>query len=188
MGAIAGIYLLQSQSIPVEEIVDSSTGQPVRTSDVPENGFVNFVYPRANGMDSDTFRQFVLIHLRKGFTAPKNMGIVDRISGDTFIALSRVCVHLWCLCNFDSSDELLVCPCHSSEFVAGTGPPYDEAPGTAISGPAAQQAAPNNTLPIAALSIAADGTLSVTGIIGQVGCGQQCEAPEAIPTVSDGSN
>lgn len=160
----------------VQEIVNPSTNNPVKTSDLAENSFLNFVYPRSTtaSLNSNTFAQFVLIHLPKGFTAPKNLGVVDPVSGDTFIAFSRVCVHLWCLCTFDTESELIACPCHGSQFVAGQGPSNNELPGTAISGPAAQQKAPNNTLPVATLVLAPDGTISATGIVGQVGCGQGC--------------
>ncbi|MHB8568441.1 MAG: hypothetical protein ACYC7D_10510 [Nitrososphaerales archaeon] len=56
----------------------------------------------------------------------------------------------------------------------GTGPPYNKAPGTAVLGPASLQTPPNNQLPVILLSIAADGTISATGLVGQIGCGQKC--------------
>jgi len=136
LGAITGIggysflknfQYSDSTTLPDENIeqliLDPATNLPVKTSDLKENATLNFIYPRTGNptTDSDSFRQAILIHLPKGFTAP-NLGFVDPISGDTFIALSRVCVHLWCLCSYNASQDLLVCPCHSSQFVPGNGP------------------------------------------------------------------
>ena len=113
VGAIAGVggysfleNLQYSQLTTVPDgniaqlILDPATNLPVKTSDLKENAALNFIYPRTGNptTDSDTFRQALLIHLPKGFTAP-GMGYADPTSGDTFIALSRVCVHLWCLCS-----------------------------------------------------------------------------------------
>lgn len=181
--------LSSTGSLPVQQIESPATGLAVKTSDLAENESVNFVYPRSTDptLNQNTFAQFVLIHLPKGFTAPGNLGVVDNSSGDTFIALSRVCVHLWCLCSYNASSDLLVCPCHGSQFVPGDGPPYNDIPGTAISGPAASQPAPNNTLPVAILSIAEDGTISATGIVGQVGCGQKCSMEITTATSVDGA-
>ena len=47
-------------------------------------------------------------------------------------------------------------------------------PGLAVAGPASLQVAPNNQLPVITLSIASTGTISATGVVGQVGCGQKC--------------
>jgi len=132
---------------------------------------------------NNTFAQWVVIHLPKGMSAPANLSTVDPISGDTFIAFSRVCVHLWCLCNYDATSKLIVCPCHGSEFVPGDGAPYNSPPGTAVSGQASNQPSPNNTLPVLTLSIAKDGSMYVKGQIGEVGCGQDC-ASQASSTTS----
>ncbi|MCL4518244.1 MAG: Rieske 2Fe-2S domain-containing protein [Thaumarchaeota archaeon] len=165
-------------------LIDPTTNNVLKTTDVPENQSKNFVYPRTipavvSGKTTttqdlkNTFAQWVVIHLPKSLTA-SNFGAVDPISGDTFIALSRVCVHLWCLCDYNPSSELIVCPCHQSEYVPGFGQPYNAPPGAAIAGPASKQPAPNNTLPMLALSIAQDGSIYITGVIGSVGCGQDC--------------
>jgi Rieske Fe-S protein len=166
-----------------QEILDPATNSVVRTSDIAENEAINFIYPRTGdpSKDSNTFSQCVVIHLPKGFSAG-NFGAKDPISGDTFIAFSRVCVHLWCLCSYDTSNDLITCPCHGSQYVPGFGAPYNDEPGFAVSGPAASQPAPNNTLPVVTLSVASDGTLSATGVIGTIGCGQGCATAKSSST------
>ncbi len=42
--------------------------------------------------------------------------IVVRTSDTTFATLSNVCTHQGCLVNFNAALQLLVCPCHGSEF------------------------------------------------------------------------
>jgi Rieske Fe-S protein len=171
-------------------MVDPATNLALKTTDVQENRAVNFVYPRTGNpnVDSDTFRQAVVIHLPKGLTAPNNISALDPISGDTFIAFSRVCVHLWCLCNYDPSSSLINCPCHASEYVPGEGDPYNDPAGTAVSGPASNQTPPNNTLPIITISIASDGTLYATGVVGQIGCGQGCAGTTNVSAPSLSNN
>ncbi|MDG6908707.1 MAG: twin-arginine translocation signal domain-containing protein, partial [Nitrososphaerota archaeon] len=166
----------EGTATPKQAIIDLKTGLPLKTTDISENNWTTFVYPRTDNpnIDSDTFRQCVLIHIPKNFTAPSSLSVKDPISGDTFVALSRVCVHLWCLWSYFPSDDKGICPCHGSQYVPGDGPPYHEPPGYAVGGPASLQAPPNNMLPVITLSADPDGTLYATGIVGQVGCGQKC--------------
>ena len=176
-------------------VIDPSTNKILKTTDVLENQSKNFVYPRTleaviSGKTTttqdlkNTFAQWVVVHLPKSLTAPANLSAVDPISGDSFIALSRVCVHLWCLCDYNPTSELIVCPCHQSEYVPGFGQPYNAPPGAAIAGPASKQPAPNNTLPVLTLSIAQDGSIYASGVIGQVGCGQDCTSPSSSTTAT----
>ncbi len=179
--AALGPYLQGSvgtSNITSQTIQDIKTGNTIRTTDVAANNWTTFVYPRTGNpnIDNDTFRQCVLIHLPKGWTAPSNLSAVDPISKDTFVALSRVCVHLWCLWSYIPSDDLGICPCHGSQYVPG-GPPGSQGasnPGLAVGGPASLQTPPNNQLPVITISIASDGAISATGVVGQIGCGQHC--------------
>jgi len=175
-----GPYLQGSvgQSTVTSQVIENSTtGNPITTSDISENGWTTFVYPKTGNpnIDNDTFRQAVVIHLPKGWTAG-SYGTVDPISGDTFVALSRVCVHLWCLWSYVPSDNRGICPCHGSQYIPGgpSGSQNANTPGLAVAGPASLQVAPNNQLPVITLSIASNGTISATGVVGQVGCGQKC--------------
>jgi rieske iron-sulfur protein len=167
-----------STVIQGQVILDSLTGAPITTSDVPENSAKAFIYPRTGNpnIDNDTFRQCVIIHLPKGFNAPSNLSAKDPISGDTFVGLSRVCVHLWCLWSYVPADRRAECPCHGSQYVPGGVPGSLGAsnPGVAVAGPASLQTPPNNQLPLITISIAANGTISATGVVGQIGCGQKC--------------
>ncbi|HVB11881.1 MAG TPA: twin-arginine translocation signal domain-containing protein [Nitrososphaerales archaeon] len=166
-----------SSPISSQVIEDSTTGTPIKTSDVAVNSWKTFVYPRTGNpnVDNDTFRQAVIIHLPKGWKAGQ-YGAVDPVSGDTFVALSRVCVHLWCLWSYVPSDNRGICPCHGSQYIPGGPAGSQDAtnPGLATAGPASLQTAPNNQLPIVNLTISSSGTISATGIVGQVGCGQKC--------------
>lgn len=179
--ATLGPYLqgsVSSSNVTSQVIYDLSTNTPIRTTDVSENNWKTFVYPRTGNpnIDNDTFKQCVIIHLPKGFTAPSSKSAVDPISGDTFVALSRVCVHLWCLWSYVPNDRRAECPCHGSQYVPGGVPGSQGAgnPGIAVAGPASLQTPPNNQLPLVTISIASDGTISATGLIGQIGCGQYC--------------
>ncbi len=163
-------------------IQDIKTQAPIKTADVPQNNFAIFIWPKTGNpaIDADSFHQCVVIHLPPGLTAPSGLSAKDPISGDTFIAFSRVCLHLWCLWNYIPNDRRMECPCHGSQYVPGTGeyPNFavatDKPPGLAVAGPASLQTPPNNMAPIVKLSIASDGTISATGLVGQVGCGQLC--------------
>ncbi|MGI0080599.1 MAG: ubiquinol-cytochrome c reductase iron-sulfur subunit, partial [Nitrososphaerales archaeon] len=130
-----------------QQILDPTTGAVIRTTDIPENEALTFVYPRTGNttIDADTFHQCLLVHLPPGLTAPSNLSAKDPVSGDTFIAFSSVCVHLWCLVSYVPSDKLLECPCHGGEYLPGTGlypslpSASNQPPGMAIAGPPALQ-------------------------------------------------
>ncbi len=168
----------------LQAITDSITNAPITAStfDDPSHlDWVTFVYPASGNpdIDADTFRQCVAIRLPAGFTAPANVSATDS-SGNIYVGFSRVCVHLWCLWSYVATDMRMECPCHGSQYVPGSGtypnlPIADnKPPGLAVEGPASLQTPPNNMLPIITLKINSDGTFSATGIIGQVGCGQDC--------------
>jgi Rieske Fe-S protein len=160
-----------------------------------------FTYPYTGdaNIDSDTFKQCVIVRLPPSLTAP-DIGVAYAVKdplmstysisglGDTLVAFSRVCVHLWCLWSynptFNSTENeytrRMQCPCHGSNYVPGHGsyPGFptanDQNPGQAVAGPAYLQTAPNNQLPLIQLQVDPDGTLYATGIVGQIGCGQKC--------------
>ena len=178
-----GPYLQGSvgqSSITSQVIQDAKTGTTLKTTTSlisSPNSWTTFVYPRTGNpnLDNDTFRQCVIIHLPKGWSAGQ-YGTVDPISGDSFVALSRVCVHLWCLWSYVPIDDRGICPCHGSQYIPGgkAGTSQANEPGLAVEGPASLQTPPNNQLPVITLKIAADGTISATGVVGQIGCGQKC--------------
>lgn len=167
-------------SIASQVIQDAKTGTTLKTTTSlvsAPNSWTTFIYPRTGNpnLDNDTFRQCVLIHLPKGWSAGQ-YGAIDPVSGDSFVALSRVCVHLWCLWSYVPTDNRGICPCHGSQYIPGgpVGSPNVNEPGLAVAGPASLQTAPNNQLPVIRLSIANDGTISATSVVGQIGCGQKC--------------
>lgn len=129
-----------------------------------------------------------MFHLPRDLTAPSSLAATDPMSGDQFIAFSLVCVHLWCLMSYNQSSRLIVCGCHNSEYVPGTGQypnnpaATNQPPGMAISGPAARGTLPNNMIPVATLEISPDGTIYVTGIVGTVGYCQQCSTSTTTTT------
>jgi rieske iron-sulfur protein len=164
-----------------QTIIDAITGATITTSSFSTaTQWLTFVYPRTGqvNIDSDTFRQCVIIKLPKGFTAPANLSASD--STGTYCAFSRVCVHLWCLWSYVPTDMRMECPCHGSQYVPGTGiypnlPIADnKPPGLAVEGPASLQVTPNNQLPMITIKINSDGSFTASGIVGQVGCGQLC--------------
>jgi rieske iron-sulfur protein len=166
-----------SQASGSSEKIRDSNGNTIKSSDVALNNWQKFIWPYTGNpnLDNDTFSQFVVIHLPKNLTAPAGLSAEDPISKDTFIAFSRVCVHLWCLWSYVPDDQRMECPCHGSQYVPGTGSPWNQEPGTAVLGPASLQTPPNNQLPILQISIGSDGTISTSGtLVGQIGCGQKC--------------
>jgi thiosulfate dehydrogenase [quinone] large subunit len=51
------------------------------------------------------------------FSGPSNVpGVLVRLSGDKVVAYSRICTHAGCIVGYDSTANLLVCPCHGAEF------------------------------------------------------------------------
>lgn len=173
---------VENVSATTQVIQDIITGATIKSSDIPQDNFKIFIWPRTGNpaLDADSFRQCVAVHLPTNLTAPSSLSAKDPISGDTFIAFSRVCVHLWCLWNYIPRDQRMECPCHGSQYVPGTGlyPAFpvasNQPPGKAVAGPASLQTPPYNMAPIVKLAIASDGTISATQLIGQVGCGQLC--------------
>jgi thiosulfate dehydrogenase [quinone] large subunit len=52
-----------------------------------------------------------------GFTAPAvGAAVLVRLGADEVVAYSRTCTHAGCLVGYDSSNRVLVCPCHGAEF------------------------------------------------------------------------
>ena len=52
-----------------------------------------------------------------GFTGPgSEPAVLVRLGQNKVVAFSRVCPHAGCLVGYDSTAELLVCPCHGAEF------------------------------------------------------------------------
>lgn len=168
-----------------QTLLDSSTGATLKSSNSnisSPNSWTTFIYPYTGNanIDDDTFRQWVIIHLPKGWTAG-TFGTVDPISGDTFVALSRVCLHLWCLWSYVPTEggqieAKGICPCHGSQYLPGgpAGTAEANEAGLAVAGPASLQTPPNNWLSHATIQIASDGTISASNIVGQVGCGLNC--------------
>ena len=73
--------------------VTTPTGSIATVSAVPNNSAVNFTLPSSGDPG-------VLVHLQNG----------------QFVAYSAVCTHAGCQVDYDSSSQLLVCPCHGATF------------------------------------------------------------------------
>ena len=48
-------------------------------------------------------------------------GIVIRQSASHFVTFDAVCPHAGCTVGYSAASNLIVCPCHGSEFDASTG-------------------------------------------------------------------
>ena len=57
------------------------------------------------------------------FTDPASgdPSIVIRPSSGTFVAFDAVCPHAGCTVGYDPGQKVIICPCHGSQFNAGTG-------------------------------------------------------------------
>lgn len=131
------------------------------TNEFKPNSSKNFIYPKTGipVKDGDPFRQFLLLRL------PEDLAKKDE---RVFKAYSRVCVHLWCLWQYDDKNSICACPCHGSI--------YDPVTGVAICGPAAFQSPPNNTLPEIELEIDQEsGDIFALSVVGDIGYGRSTD-------------
>ena len=57
------------------------------------------------------------------FTDPASgdPSIVIRPGAATFVAFDAVCPHAGCTVGYDAGQKVIICPCHGSQFNAGTG-------------------------------------------------------------------
>jgi len=120
--------------------------------------------PNLDAQNPNTFVKFELIRL------PTELG-GDQPASTSFVAFSKVCVHLWCSPNYNpqqcknpsengyssatgcETHQLYECPCHGSA--------YSIPDGVALVGPAAIQPPPTNAIPILTLSMDSSGFLLV---------------------------
>jgi Rieske Fe-S protein len=153
-------------------VFGSAAGKPVSVADLttfqPNNHWV-ITYPTSgdraiDAQNRDTFVKFELIRI------PVELG-GDKAVASSFVALSKVCVHLWCSPNYietqkvnpkefgytnspkDQTHQHYECPCHGST--------YEVPDGLAIDGPAALQPPPTNAIPMLTLTTDNNGFLFV---------------------------
>ena len=119
--------------------------------ELKQSSKIYFPFPKTGDpkVDSDPFRQYALV------ITP---------SGDVK-ALSRVCVHLWCLWEYIPSLNEAQCPCHGSVYNPDTG--------VAIRGPAYYQPYPTNALPMLKVEVDENGDIYVSQLDGRVGIGRE---------------
>jgi Rieske Fe-S protein len=142
----------------------TAAGMPVKISDLttfPPNSNWVITYPstgdpKADAALPDTFRKFELIRL------PVELG-GDKLEASSFVAFSKVCVHLECSPNYNPSQNVnpsengyevrpgysghqnFECPCHGSI--------YRLPDGLSVEGPASLQPPPSNAVPMLTLSV-----------------------------------
>jgi len=119
--------------------------------DIPPNSRITFPFPQTNNpqIDGDPFRQYGLIRLPTG----------------ELRAYSKVCVHLWCLWDYFSTEREIQCPCHGSVYNPDTG--------VAVRGPASFQPYPNNSLPQLKVEVDGNGDIFVSQLDGRMGYGRE---------------
>jgi Rieske Fe-S protein len=148
-------------------------GNAVNVKDLtsfPPNGTWLMTYPSSGDLTTDsqnpdTFQKWQLIRL------PAELGGSES-NAAAFVALSKVCVHLWCSPNYNptqtnntkeygyqppasgaTTHEQYECPCHGSI--------YEIPDGKAVEGPASLQAFPTNSIPMLTLTADANGELYI---------------------------
>jgi len=147
-------------------------GKQVNVNDLtsfPPNGSWLITYPSSGDLtldsqNPDTFQKFALIRL------PSELDGSNK-AASSFIAFSKVCVHLWCSPNYDpqkstnAAFETYQCPCHGSIYQLPVKDPQDPSSlidgGKAIAGPASLQAAPTNAIPMLTLTADPNGDLNI---------------------------
>ena len=137
-----------------------AAGKSVNVNDLtsfPVDGKWLITYPSSGDLtlDSDnidTFSKFQLVRL------PDALGGSAK-SASAFVALSKICVHLWCSPSYhpekdtDPTNDTYQCPCHGSI--------YRPPDGLAIAGPASLQPAPTNAIPMLTLTADPNGDLYI---------------------------
>lgn len=147
-----------------------AAGKTVNVNDLttfPPNNHWVVTYPTSgnptlDAQNPDTFIKFELIRLPAGGPVGG-----DNKAASDFIALSKVCVHLWCSPSYVPANQNYECPCHGSIYEC-TGVLPDAStksagipPGKAIHGPASLQPAPTNAIPMLRLTTDPDGALYI---------------------------
>ena len=88
-------------------------GEPIDSSTALATG--GFIVAFPEGGDDMANSQVVLLHFVKGDFVPQPGR--ESWSPDDFVAYSRVCTHAGCpVAEYLDVEQLLVCPCHQSEF------------------------------------------------------------------------
>ena len=157
--------LLTRQLVMVDDssFYGTAAGRKVNVGDLatfPPNSHWVITYPssgdsKADAQVTDTFRKFELIRL------PVELG-GDKPDASSFVAFSKVCVHLECSPNYNpiqkvnptengyesgpgyTTHQNFECPCH--------GTTYRIPDGLAVDGPASRQPPPTNAVPMLTLS------------------------------------
>ena len=128
-----------------------ANGSQASVNTYPVNFAEVITYPSTGdaALDAEAFRKWQFIRLPKELGGEKN-------NVSSFRAYSMICLHLWCLWDYKGNDPIkprnqLECPCHGSM--------YDLTDGKAFAGPASNQSAPSNVLPLLSLEADTDGLL-----------------------------
>jgi ubiquinol-cytochrome c reductase iron-sulfur subunit len=130
-------------------------GSPVRASDVPVGGVLT-VFPDGDGSDPNASTLLIRVGPDAAATAGRPSASQAPDAGQPpsatdFVAYSKICTHAGCPVGlYRSSEHVLICPCHQSEFdvLDGARP---------INGPAAR------SLPALPFRLEADGTFTALG-------------------------
>ena len=171
-----GSALTKNQTIVLDNNKSENgnvAGKTVNINDVtnfPPNASWVMTYPSSgdatlDGQNPDTFVKFQLIRL------PTELGGGNK-DASAFVALSKVCVHLWCSPNYGGGiknpspeHQDYECPCHGSLYSIGpvlvNGKANPSQVGVAFEGPAALQPAPTNAIPMLTLATDSAGNLQV---------------------------
>ena len=120
--AVGGAKSPESQSVtlapPRPDTSSASGHSPTTTAPVPSTPSTTAPLGTRIGLASD-----VPIGGSAQFTDPKtgDPGLVLQPAKDRFVAYDAVCPHAGCTVSYSSAANLIVCPCHGSEFDPSTG-------------------------------------------------------------------
>ncbi len=130
-----GKFLPNNQlSVAGRAKVELTDGKTANILTFPVNHSEVVIYPKTDDatLNKEAFRTWLLIRL------PEELGgKTNDVSA--FRLYSRICVHLWCIWQYQPTRKIGACPCHGSA--------YDPATGKAFQGPASLQGSPGNVLP-----------------------------------------
>lgn len=126
-------------------------GPPVVASELPVGGVLT-VFPDGDSSDPNSATLLIRVGADPGAASARPLASPSASPSSTeFVALSKICTHAGCPVGlYRSSEHVLICPCHQSEFdvLDGARP---------INGPAARP------LPALPFRLDADGTFTALG-------------------------
>ena len=115
VGAIGGLAMFGYASVLLKSNQQTTTGGTSTGATAPATGTTP-----GTGSSSNVIAQVSAVpkNSSASFTIPSNgdPGVLIHLNNDQFVAFDATCTHAGCPVSYDSSSQLLQCPCHGAAF------------------------------------------------------------------------